>query len=170
MDSYPDCGCTSALRPCDEEVQRAKAISVVRFGGAVQVSARVSPIRAKDARLSRILQIALENLTKHALAIEVRHWQNADALADQRWHELLVPAFVLAGHEGMQFAGEALQLLFGRESVRTGELISVFRLLQQFGYAHFNEFVEIASGDNQKLNSPEQRIAFVLSPPLARAN
>jgi hypothetical protein len=95
--------------------------------------------------------------------IEVRHRQNADTLADQGWYELLVPAFVLTGHKGMQFAGKALQLLFGRESVWTGKLISVFRLLQQSGYAHFNEFVEIAGGDGQKLNSLEQRIAFVLS-------
>ena len=95
--------------------------------------------------------------------IEVRHPQNADILADQRWHELLVPTLVLAGHKGMQFTGKALQLFFGRQSVRTGKLISVFRLLQQPGYAHLNEFVEITGGDGQKLNSLEQRIAFVLS-------
>src|SRR5580700_3588961 len=95
--------------------------------------------------------------------IEVRHRQDADALADQRRHELLVPTLVLPGHKGMQFTHEALQLLIGRESVRTGQLITVFRLLQQSGYAHFNEFVEIAGRDGQKLDSLEQRIAFVLS-------
>src|ERR1700733_14730479 len=65
--------------------------------------------------------------------IELRHRQNSDTLADQRRHELVVPTFVLAGHKAMQFTGEALQLLVGRESVRTRNLISVFRLLQQSG-------------------------------------
>ncbi len=43
-----------------------------------------------------------------AATIELRHRQNADTLAEQRRHELLVPTLVLAGHKRMQITGEAL--------------------------------------------------------------
>lgn len=59
--------CTSALSPRDEEVLRAEAICVVRFGGALLLSACVSPVLAENARLSRILQIGLEYLAKQSL-------------------------------------------------------------------------------------------------------
>ena len=76
---------------------------------------------------------------------------------------LLVPAVVLRVHEGMKFGGQALQLFSGREPVGPGERISVLHLLQQPGDSHLNEFIEIAGGDGEELDSFQQRIAFVQS-------
>jgi hypothetical protein len=60
------------------------------------------------------------------------------------------------------FPSEPLELFCWRQSVGAGKLISMFHLLEKSSYAHFNEFIEIAGGDGQELNSLQKRIPFIL--------
>ena len=73
-----------------------------------------------------------------------------------------IPAVVLIVDK---FVGQLVQQIpfFGKgQAVRAGLVVAVFNLLHHGGDAHFEELVEIAGGDGEKLQPLEQRIAFVL--------
>jgi hypothetical protein len=94
-------------------------------------------------------------------SVEIRHRQDAYALAPQGGKKLLVPAIVLRVHERVQFSGETLELFFGRQPIGARELISVLYLLQKACDPHFDKFVQIAGSDREKLDSFQQRVVFV---------
>ena len=69
----------------------------------------------------------------------------------------------MIGDEGVEFGGEAAELVFGAEAVGTRLAVAVLDLLQESGEADFDKFVEVAGGNGEEFDALEQRIGFVLS-------
>ncbi len=87
--------------------------------------------------------------------------ENANRFGVERGNEIVAPAFVLLVHEIVDFRGEVGKRLLRNAAVSTRLAISVLHLLHQAGEAHFDEFVQVARGDAQKLYALEQRIAGI---------
>ncbi len=69
----------------------------------------------------------------------------------------------MIGDEGVEFGGEAAELVFGAEAVGASLAVAVLDLLKESGEADFDKFVEVAGGNGEEFDALEQRIGFVLS-------
>ena len=87
--------------------------------------------------------------------------EQADALLAQLGKQVLVPALVLGGDEGVDFGGEGGEGLVGAEAVVAGLAVAVFDALHEAGLADFDVFVEVGAGDGEELDALEQGVGGV---------
>ena len=84
-----------------------------------------------------------------------RSGQDPDGLLGQRGQQFFVPAFVLVADEDVHRGGNFVEFFFGGQPVGADFAGAVLDALEKTGNADFDELVEIAGGDRQKLDALE---------------
>jgi hypothetical protein len=97
------------------------------------------------------------------IGIEFVPLEQPDTLFPQFGKKKVVPAAVLGLHEAVDFSRESGERFIWSEAVVTGFTITVLDALHEAGLTNFDVFIEIGSGDGEKLDPFEQRIGRVFS-------
>jgi len=84
-----------------------------------------------------------------------------DTLFAQLGKQEIVPAAVLGIDKAVDFGGEGGERFFRAQAIVALFAIAVFNALHEAGLADFDVFIEIGTGDGQKLHPLEKRIGRV---------
>ena len=87
--------------------------------------------------------------------------KEADALFAQLGKQEIVPAAILGIDKAVDFGGESGERFVRAQAIVALFAIAVFNALHEAGLADFDIFIEIGTGDGQKLHSLEERIRRV---------
>ena len=116
-----------------------------------------------DRRQQRIqLAIAVVGDKRALLGRQVLHADDANSLVRQRRPQGEIPAAILIAHEVVRQLRDQLCFLTWRAAVGAGFGVAVFNALHQAADADFEELVEVARRDGEKLHPLQKRIARVL--------
>ncbi len=87
--------------------------------------------------------------------------QYANAAGAKLRQQEFVPAAVLLGDKKLQVFFDGGQRLLGGQAVESGFPVAILNALQDAGEADFDEFVQVAGGNGQKLDPFEQGVTGI---------